>query len=59
MMSSADDVLGLAGRIRADVRMTTAKASDDGDIIADFLVVWQTKKKVLQTKTEYSLGRNQ
>ena len=58
-MMSSEEVLGLSDRIRADGRMTTAKTSDDGDITAVFLVVWQTKKKVLQIKTKYSLGRNQ
>ena len=31
-------------RVRIGDRMTTAKASDDGDITAVFLAVWQTKK---------------
>ena len=58
-MMSSEEVLGLSDRIRADGRMTTAGASDDGDITAVLLAAWQTTKKILRIKIKYSLGRNQ
>ena len=52
-MMSSEEAPGLSGGIRADGRMATAKASDDGDITAVFLAAWQAKK------IEMFSGRNQ
>ena len=58
-MMSPKEGLGLSNRIRTGGRVASAETSDDGDITADFVVAWQTQKKVLQIKKKYSLGRNQ
>ena len=46
-MMSSEEVPGLLGRNRVGGRVTTARASDDGDVTVAFLcfvLVWQTKK---------------
>ena len=58
-MMSSEEVRGLSDRIRADGRMTTAEASDGGDITAVLLAARQTKKKILRKKIKYTLGPNQ
>ena len=44
-MTSSEEALGLSDRIRADGRVATARASDDGDITAVFLAARQTKNQ--------------
>ena len=50
----------MSNRVRTGRRMTTAEASDDGDIAAVFLVARQTKAEgTAEKKLNYPLGRNQ
>ena len=50
-MMTSEEALGLSDRVRTGGRMTTAKASDDGDVTAVFFLARQTKKiKIFSTR---------